>query len=163
MAAMRVLMENWMVESGEVPEPRLGETFDAALELWCRDVRHAGSARDSIVFLDEVEDPWGHRGAMHEIAGEICWREGDSWFLRVGDLPLAGNDLSMRREPNNPHQLRAYCPANGERTLVVASVAVAPEGLWPYWPKANASRRWIVGAVFGKTGGCYLFDASVAG
>lgn len=137
---MRVLQVSWLVESGEMNDPRAGSAFDAAMELWCWRMRPPDSQLDGITELDGA-DPQGHWGGLTELTGEIRIRDGRGWFLAVGDVLFGGTDDLLTLEQGMSR------PEVGERVSVEATIAIAPAGTSAYWAPAGASRRWAIESV----------------
>ena len=45
------------------------------------------------------------------------------------------------------------------RALIRATIYIAPLGAWAYWPKAQASRRWLVRGI-DRTAETWIVDLS---
>ena len=136
------LLPQWMHEESECQEPVLGGTIDAALEL---PVWHAEPTHEDVdgLALSDMTDPPGHAGAVYDLAGTMLWfLDRETWLLASVGLCLAGGDVlaNVDRDKTESIQLRDI----PSRALIRAPIYIAPLGAWAYWPKAQASRRWLV-------------------
>lgn len=122
-----------MIGDGAVPELRVGDRADLALQVWCWDRRCLPPDGHSLRLLDDA-DPQGHAGCVYELVGTA--RGANRWSDWV--LDVHGILLAVRGgiEPGP-------APGAGCRVYVHGTVAVAQGYEWEGLP-AHGSRLWDV-------------------
>jgi hypothetical protein len=153
---VNVLIESWMVEEPGADHPVVGKPCIAALELWVDDVKPTAEVEDSLTEV-QSNDLQCFGGAAYEIVGTMrWWRDVPGWFVQSGGLTMAGGDIMLGCDLG--HRIRKPVAAAEvpHRALITATVAIAPEGMWAYWPEANATRSWMVNSVSEQTAGWLL-------
>jgi hypothetical protein len=143
-------LASWLVQSGEVPQLEIGDTFhEVALRAACWTVGDASGA-DGVVELPGP-DPTGDRSFHYAITGRTEWgREPSTVLLRVGHLAF----LAEPREARDDEQLTPgwqpagfRVPAAGERVTVVAGLEVMAAYETDAFDYPDVRRDWRVRAL----------------
>lgn len=97
---MWVYVENWLVQDGEIPELRVGDTLrDAALRAACLSLREAGEGvREGVVERPQTNTSSGRVSYQVTGTAEALPRP-DQVVLRVGERRLLAEPGTVRRVP----------------------------------------------------------------
>ena len=123
-------LASWLVQSGEVPQLEVGDTFrQVALRAACWSVTNA-SGPEGVGELSGP-DPSGDRSFHYAITGVAEWsREPSSVLLRAGRLAFLAEPREVHAMPDavhlsaERHTAGFRVPAVGERVSVVAGLQV---------------------------------------
>jgi hypothetical protein len=149
---MRVYLEPWVVQDGQIPELRAGEVMrevGIAAACW------TGDRSEGFDLCEEVpgEDPDGIATAHAVLDGVLTWRGADRvGVLRVGDVQFVVKGVVEQVAVETFERRPLELPAVGERMRVHAALYVMPAHEADLdWNDGAASpdvqRDWLVQSV----------------
>lgn len=150
---MRVLLDSWLVQDGQIDELSLGDSVRAGLEVRCWQRTFAPRAPEGMVRL-EAADPQGHQGALYDLVGTVQWScpEASHWVagvspvsMLVSDMPRTNGFEETSKAPESESS-RPRPPEIGQRFRLRGTLAIAPEHVWPMILSFNVGirRLWTV-------------------
>jgi hypothetical protein len=123
---VRVYLEPWIVQDGQVPELRAGEVLEdvgIAAACWSCGRSHGSDLCEEV----PAEDPDGSSTAHSMLDGALIWREGDrAGVLRVHDMHLVVKGIVEQVSPETFRRRPLDLPPVGRRMRVHAGLYVMP-------------------------------------
>jgi len=148
---MRVYLEPWVVQDGQVREVRAGEVLrdvGIAAACWSCD----GSTGSDLLEELPGEDPDGCATAHSLLDGVLVWRGHQVGVLRVHDMHFVVKGIVEQVAPETSRRRPLELPAAGQRMRVHAGLYVMPAHEVDLDPDGDSSppggvRQWLVHAV----------------
>jgi hypothetical protein len=149
---VRVYLEPWVVQDGQVPELRAGEILrdvGVAAACWSCDRSHGFDLCEEA----PGEDPDGSSTAHSLLDGTLIWRDGDRvGVLRVQDMHVVVKGIVEQVALETFQRRVLDLPAVGQRMRVHAGLYVMPAHEVDLDPDGESSppgvvRDWLVHAV----------------